>query len=380
MVNFMEISGLSDTERMLRGMLPDQQLNDDPVLAARGGDLPRLYTPLLQDAQVISSLQQRVSASLERPLLVEATGDGAVVRHIAEQVRRMLYADGMLQAQRQLLMSSLLYGYAVAEILWAVNSRHYEIVGLKVRKSHRFVFTPKGEVALRREGSLTVDQLPQEKMVILRSGALDADSPYGRGLGYNLYWPVHFKRLAQKWWARLGENHGVPSLILNYPANASQEQKARAFAALDAVMNNSRIALPESMKAHLVEARSKGEPLQEQIAYYDRLISKIILTETMTSDEGSSRAQAEVHDKRLEILCREDSRQLDAVLQKQLVSRYVAANWPQAEEPKVRRDWSEAEDKTARATRDKILAEMGIHLRDDDLARIYGSEYERRVR
>lgn len=377
---FIETSSLNDVERMFGGGFDiNTQINNDPILKSKGGDLISLYAPLLQDGQVLSNLQQRISGCFVNPMVVTPASDRAEDEKIAEEVKTLLERDDIQKSCQQILLSGLFYGFVPAEILWEPDGRQFAIKELKVRKPHRFAFSADGQLRLKREGESQTTELLQEKFIIFRAGNIDSDSPYGRGLAYQLFWPVNFKRLAAKWWARLGESVAVPTGVVKYPTGANEEQKQMAAEAIRAVINNSRIAIPEGMTVEFLETKAKGEPLENQLNYYNSVISKIILSQTMTTDDGSSKSQAQVHKDVADAICRGDSNLLDSVLQKQLVNRYVAYNWPSSPPPKVFRDWSEEEDRNKLAAHDRILHGMGIVVRDDRIQKRYGADFEKKA-
>ncbi|MBL4876389.1 MAG: DUF935 family protein, partial [Cohaesibacteraceae bacterium] len=66
---------------------------------------------------------------------------------------------------------------------------------------------------------------------------------------------------------------------------------------------------------------------KEFAEYLDGMISKAVLGQTMTTDDGSSQAQAEVHDRvRMDIL-QADAKQLSATINMHLIRPYVDMNF-----------------------------------------------------
>jgi phage gp29-like protein len=98
----------------------------------------------------------------------------------------------------------------------------------------------------------------------------------------------------------------------------------------------------------------------------------------MTTDSGSSRAQAEVHqDVKLDVI------KADADLVCESFSDQVARwltdwNFPGAAYPKVWREVSEPEDLKARADRDKVIYDMGFKPTQDYVDETYGEGFEPR--
>jgi hypothetical protein len=104
-------------------------------------------------------------------------------------------------------------------------------------------------------------------------------------------------------------------------------------------------------------------------------ISKIINGQTMTTDDGSSRSQAEVHAdiglamaKQLsDVMCQSFSRSIGKNL--------TQWNYPGAAIPKVWRQF-DSKDIRTEADTDTVLSALGIKLKADAIAAKYGDEYE----
>jgi phage gp29-like protein len=131
------------------------------------------------------------------------------------------------------------------------------------------------------------------------------------------------------------------------------------------------------MTIDLLEASRGGTATYEQwMAYWDRAIAKIVLGQTMTTEEGSSRAQAQVHWD-----VREDIVAADADLVSESANR-AWVRWlidyaiPGAAYPRIYRDMDDPEDLRQRAERDQILSSIGWRLKPEAVSRVYGDDYE----
>ena len=130
------------------------------------------------------------------------------------------------------------------------------------------------------------------------AGASTTDNPYGLGLAHSLYWPVFFKRSDIKFWLIFLEKFGMPTTAGRLPGgridDLSEQQKA--LSALQAIQTDSAVVIPEDMTIELIEAARSGTADYAQLyERMDKAISKVVLSQTMTTDDGSSRAQAQVH-------------------------------------------------------------------------------------
>ncbi|WP_422450890.1 MULTISPECIES: phage portal protein family protein [unclassified Endozoicomonas] len=73
-------------------------------------------------------------------------------------------------------------------------------------------------------------------------------------------------------------------------------EREKALQALDPIQSDSGVVIPDNVIIELIEAARSGtadyDALRQRM---DKAISKVILSQTMTTDDGSSRSQAEVH-------------------------------------------------------------------------------------
>jgi phage gp29-like protein len=85
-----------------------------------------------------------------------------------------------------------------------------------------------------------------------------------------------------------------------------------------------------------VSRKDSSDAFQAMCEWLDRQVSKAVLGQTMTADDGSSHSQAKVHDGvRMDIL-RADAVSLGLTLNQQLVRPFVDLNWgPQKTYPRI---------------------------------------------
>ena len=219
--------------------------------------------------------------------------------------------------------------------------------------------------------------MPDRKFWVFAYGGEHDDDPYGRGLASHLYWPVFFKRHAGEFWSIALERFGSPTTVGKYPPQALEADKKAALEAAQAASSDRSIAIPSSVELELLEAGQRaGGDYERFLRYWDAAIAKIILSQTMTTDDGSSRAQAQVH---LDV--REDVVKADADLICRSFNASVVAwltewNFPGAVPPRVWRDIEPPADLDARAVRDKALVEAGLQPTQDYVTETYGDGWE----
>jgi len=350
----------------------------DTVLQARGGGDYRIYEEILRDDQVQATFQQRRLAVVSSEWEVVPGGkrriDQAAADFLSEQLDRIRF-----DAVTDKMLFGVFYGYAVAEILWARDGRFVVADRINVVNPRRFGFTPEGELRLLTMEKPDGEPLPPAKFWHFSTGHWHDDDPYGLGLGHWLYWPVWFKRNGIKFWLIFLEKFGMPTALGKYPAGTTEAEKQRLLEALKAIQNDAAIRIPDGMQIELIEAgRSGSADYDVLVTRMDAAIAKVVLGQTMTTDNGSSRAQAQVHLKVRQDLVKADA---DLVCNSfnLTVARWLTAwNFPGANPPKVWRRIEEEPDLKAKADTYKTIFDMGFKPRLTMIEDEFGGEWEGR--
>ncbi|MFW6344774.1 MAG: DUF935 domain-containing protein [Halomonas sp.] len=352
---------------------------DDRVLQQKGGDLA-IYADLLRDDQVRSTFQQRRLAVTSTEWEVDPGGEAPIDEEAAEFLRAQLEATDWDQVTDQMLYG-VFYGYAVAEILWEQQEGRVGIGAIKVRDRARFAFGTSGTLYLRQEVSSKLTAMPERKFWTFSTGADNSDAPYGLGLAHSLFWPVFFKRNGTKFWLNFLEKYASPTAIGRMPGGQYRDAKLRdeVLETLQAIATDAVAVVPEGTSVEFLEAMRGGTTDYSTLCdQMDAAISKVVLSQTMTTDNGSSRSQSETHkDVRDEVV------KADADLICESFNRSVALwltelNFPGAQVPRVFRKTEPEEDLSERSERDKRLVEMGLEPTDDYILETYGPGWVRR--
>jgi hypothetical protein len=119
------------------------------------------------------------------------------------------------------------------------------------------------------------------------------------------------------------------------------------------------------MALEIVESGAKSasaDLYQRLIEYLDRQVSKAVLGQTLTTDQGSSGslAQASVHNEVRADLLRADARALVSTLARDLIAPLIALNMPDAPLPKLTLMVEEPEDMAALADQLAKLVPLGM--------------------
>ena len=361
--------GYADFLRLLRP--------EDGVLASGGGDM-KIYEMLLVDDQVKPTIQQRRMAVVSREWEVLPGGDSpadkAAAEHLAEQLQAMPFDRITVK-----MLAGVFYGYAVGECMWRIGEDgKVWLDDVKVRKQRRFRFGQDGELRLLTRDRPQGEAMPPAKFWTFATGADHDDDPYGLGLAHWLYWPAFFKRHGVKFWLIFLEKFGGPTAVGKYPAGAQPSDIDKLLEAVQAIQLDSGIVIPDGMMVELLEAtRSGSASYMDMYEAMNAAISKVVLSQTMTTDDGSSHSQATVHMDVARWVMKADSDLICESFNDGPAAWLTAWNFPGARPPKLWRDFSDEEDLNTRAERDGKLKALGWSLSEDEFKQTYGEGYER---
>lgn len=348
--------------------------SSDEVLAAKGaGRGLVVYDDLERDAWVYACMQKRKMAVISRPWTVEPASEEDCDKKAAERVNAQLQAMDFDDTCYHLLDATL-KGYAVGEVMWAVEKKEIVAREIKPRNAHRFLFDDQGALRLKTpSNTFQGEPVPDRKFLVHRFGAKDGN-PHGLGLGQKLWWPVYFKRSGISFWLQFIEKFGAPTVLGKYQPGVDIDQLE---AALARIAHDAGVAIPEGAAIELIEATRSGTGTQEQlIRYMDEQIGAAILNDGGAKGSGGELASSAIlrNEVRLELV-QADSDLLSITLAD--LARWITHyNDPTARPPRITRTVTEPEDLKARAERDKILVDMGFRPTLAYIQEHYGGEWE----
>ncbi|MGD8388166.1 MAG: DUF935 family protein [Desulfobacteraceae bacterium] len=362
--------------------------NPDPVLRTESaGAGLRLYDDVKRDAHAGSVLQTRYLSVVGKEWQIEAA-DGPATRgrtpqvtreqKIADFVQKVLLDCNFDQA-RQELLQGILYGFYAAEVLWKQTKVGGEpsIVVDKIRAKHpkRFTFSQERELRLLTPTSrFDGEPVPDRKFIVFTWGS--SDNPYGEGLGQKLWWPVWFKKNNIKFWLVFLEKFGSPTAVGKHPRGAKPEEKETLLNALDAIQQETGIAIPDDLAIEFLEATRGGSVSYETMCeYMDKQVSKAVLGQVATTEGtpgrlGNEDAQEEV---RADILKADADLQCEC-LNSTIIKWIVDFNFPGVVDyPHMWIRTDAEQDLKDLAERDKTLAvDIGVPVPKTYWYRTYG--------
>lgn len=354
--------------------------NPDPIVRQRGGGNIQVYDELLRDDQIGPCFEQRRRAVVQSEWDVEPGGTAAIDKAAAEALREQLAILPLDEITDRMLFA-LMHGYGVAEIIWGRDGNRVTIEDIKVRDRSRFRFDSDRRLRLMEVGKAEGTLLPDRKFWTLSVGGDTSDNPYGRGLGYTLFWPAFFKKNAIKFWMIYLDKFAMPTAIGRVPSNKADDQRElnKILQMLGAIQTDSAVTIPDDVQVDLLEAARSGNADYSTVTdRMDKAMAKVILSQTMTTDNGSSMAQANVHKVVRDEVVKGDADLICASFNQSVVKWLTEWNFPGAKPPRMWRRTEPETDLNERAERDQKIMGLGFEPSDEYIEETYGPGWRRK--
>lgn len=378
---FGEIATTGDGRDITRQFVGNLFPNPDTILKTRGSQRLSLWENVLEDDVCGSRFEQRRRAVVSRDWQVDAGGESPGDEEAAEFIREQLQCIQFDNVTDKMLYADW-FGYAVAELVYGRDGNRVVWEKITVPDRARFVFTPTGELRmLTPQDPLDGERLPDHKFWHINAGATHDHDWYGTGMAHWCFWPLLFKRNGVKFWSVFLEKYAQPTALGKHPQGASAGDKTKLLAALRAISVDSGITIPEGMEIELLEAtRQSSGDYEKMLKYMDQAITHVILGQTMTTNDGSSRSQAEVHMDVRQDLVKADADLVCESLNRGPIRWLTELNFgPGVAPPRVFRVLEEEEDVNTAAERDKTLFDIGFKPTPEYIADKYGDHYEEKT-
>ncbi|MDA9095398.1 DUF935 domain-containing protein [Porticoccaceae bacterium] len=347
--------------------------NPDTVLQRRGRDL-QIYEELLRDDQVKSTFEQRRTAVVGAETEVIPASDSPIDIEAADFIREQL-AGIAWDSKCDKMLYGIFYGFAVAECMYRRTPTRVELADILVRDRGRFKFDSNNQLNLINIQHPSGLLMPEQKFWHYSAGGSHDDNPYGLGLAHHVYWPVFFKRNDIKFWLIFLEKFGQPTTAARLPAAKAADplERQKAMRVLGSIQTNGRVVIPEEMTIELIEAARSGAADYDQLyERMDKAISKAVIGQTMTTDDGSSHSQATVHADVADAIRKSDADMLLSSFNCGPVRWLTDWNFPGAGYPKVWRKVEPPEDLASLAERDNKISTLGFEPTEQYIEQTYG--------
>ena len=319
-----------------------------------------------RDAHYASVLGQRKRAVSGIKATVQPWSEDAKDVEIAAWVKDHITGHDQFADLIEDLMDAVGKGFSVVEIDWQTEAAAWTPRAFVWRTQRFFQFDKETgrKVRLRDDADMVdgVELAPYKFLV--HTAKLKSGHAFRGGLARVVAFSWMCKAYTVKDWMAFVETYGLPLRLGRYDKAATEKDVAVLFRAVANIGTDAAAVIPKHMDIEFVQNMSGGgsQPIFENLArYVDEQISKAVLGQTMTTDNGSSQAQANVHNEVRHDVAAADARGLAGTINRDLVVPAVLLNFgPVQGFPKVLITVEEPEDIKARVDGVVALASAGV--------------------
>ncbi len=291
-----------------------------------------VFRKMMLDPHINAKLQQLKDEVLSKEFDIVPADESSKAREIADFVKKAIYENLNIEQDFAELLSAIEYGFSISEVIWKQEGGFWLPDSLKARKQEKFRFNTKGELLYYDpiEGWKRLDTT--YKFIIHRHNP-QVENPYGTSVLLSCYWPWQFKKAGLKFWLKVAEKFGVPTVLalINGDLPADQKAEVADFVA-EALLNiqeDAAVALIGVEDVKTLESKGSAEDFKELIELCNAEISKAITGEILTADKGNtgSYALAKVHSETLKRRGRKVAKALANTLNRTLIRWIVELNY-----------------------------------------------------
>lgn len=363
-----------------------------------GGDW-KVYREMLRDETIAASFQQLKLALIGKEWAVEPAADNgpelAAAEFITDQLKRLEW-DQITQK----MVDGIYWGYKVAKLTygneggrWTLTAPPYTesapdgqprqvTPGITVEPIELFRWHSTRRMrGLTNNHPMDGEELPPRNFWWFTAGGSDDYMPHGQGLAQSLYWLWWFKRNGIKYWLAFLDKFGIPTAVGKYLPGTPPEKQKELIDALQAIHNESAIAIPNNAAIELLQATRSGSADYDKFPQrMDEGMMRLILGQTMTSQDGSSRSQAEVH-----LTVRDEQIQaiadlIDGSFNRGPVRWLTEWNFgPNVKPPRVFRKIKQEPDAAPKASVVKTMSEAGWEPTEDKVRQDFGEGWQKKA-
>ncbi|WP_456437203.1 phage portal protein family protein [Desulfurobacterium sp.] len=323
---------------------PADVILDDPEGAYE------VFQKMMLDPHINAKIQQLKDEVLSKEFHVVPADESAKAKEIADFVKQAIYENLNIEQDFAELLSAIEYGFSVSEVIWKQENGYWLPDSLRARKPEKFRFNTKGELLYYDpvEGWKKLDTT--YKFIIHRHNP-QVENPYGTSVLLSCYWPWMFKKAGWKFWLKVAEKFGVPTVLAllkgeGLPESQIEEAANYVAEALLNIQEDAAVALVGVDRVETLDSKGSAEDFARLIELCNAEISKAITGEILTADKGNtgSYALAKVHSETLKRRGRKVAKALANTLNRSLIRWMVELNYGKDqlhEAPKLQFDLTE---------------------------------------
>ncbi|MDR1252464.1 MAG: DUF935 domain-containing protein [Treponema sp.] len=348
------------------------------------GECPAEYLELAQDIELKdlhyrSVLSTRKDAITGLEIKVIPAGEDKRGMELAEAVERDIVKNpaAKLYSLIRDMLDALAKGFSVNEIIWDTGKTPWKPCAYKFRDARWFQYDKETGKTLMLRSPLGSGLEPLKPFhFVVHEPHLISGNQITAGLALPALYYWMLKSYDVTSWAAFIDRYGYPIRIGKYGKKSTEQDRATLKRAVAAIGQDFGAVIPESAVLEIIESKHAAETsnvYRNMADWVDKQISKLVLGQTMTTDEGSSRAQSETHDKVRDDIADSDIQQVVETLNSALTIPYINLNFGEQENyPKI--DLFKPDEKNIEQIIAAVekLGPQGLKVRADEVRSLLG--------
>lgn len=305
------------------------------------GYIPKEYLEVasdieLKDTHYRSVLNTRKLAVTSLDIKVIATSDDEKNLEIAKAVERDIVKNETAGIYSLIfdMLDAIAKGFSVNEIIWESKNNVWRPREYKFRYAGFFRYDNLGEkLKLIDPYTSELYDLPENKFIIHQpKNHSGAQILSGLAIPCLFYFMLKYYDITS--WAAFIDRFGYPLRLGKYSPKATEDDINTLRRAVASIGSDFGAVIPESAMLEIIESKttqSTSDTYEKLAQFVNKEISKLVLGQTMTSEEGASYSQAQVHNEVRGDIAKSDIRQIMETLNSQLIVPYCKFNFGELE-------------------------------------------------
>ena len=291
----------------------------------------------IRDLHYRSVLSTRKDAVCGLKIKIEPASDDERDMEIAQAVENDIIRNKkarFIPLVRDML-DALAKGFSVCEIDWNTSSKLWKPRKYAWKDPRWFQYDKETGQTLMLRDELTTELHPLlPNKFIIHEPHLISGTQIAGGLALPALFYFMLKSYDVTSWAAFIDRYGFPIRLGKYSRKATKDDITTLRRAVASIGADFGAVIPEGATIEIIESKTSGEnsdAYQKMATWIDKQISKLVLGQTMTTDDGSSRAQGEVHEEVRQDIAAADALAVADTLNSMLVVPYVDFNFGEQE-------------------------------------------------
>lgn len=329
-----------------------------------------------KDPHLFSLMQTRKNTVLGLDWEIIPYSDEERDQEIAKFIGDVLYnlqdfEDALLD-----LLDAIGKGFAVSEILWAIEGNSAVPIALKWRHQKKFRYDDLDNLRLLTEENMSTGiEIPPNKFVINKYRARSG-SPARAGVHRVCVWMYLFKNYTVKDWIAFAEVYGMPIRLGKYESGTSKEERDALMQAVMQIGSDAAGIISKSTEIEFIEAiKADGDVFKNLAQFCNTEMSKAVLGQTLSSDIGDagSYAASKTHAEVRQDILESDCKGLSKTIRRDLIRPLVLFNYgDDSRLPYLKFHCEKPEDQEKEAAKYKTLAEIGLPISTEHIYEKFG--------